>query len=61
VFFVCFNRTRLRYAPEKRRAAAETAVKNAIADSTFHHNGFFLRKQPKRRNWTGKIRIDGDF
>ena len=61
LFFVCFNRTRLRYAPEKRRAAAETAVKNAIADSTFHHNGFFLRKQPKRRNWTGKIRIDGDF
>ena len=46
---------------KKRRAAAETAVKNAIADSTFHHNGFFLRKQPKRRNWTGKIRIDGDF
>ena len=46
---------------KKRRAAAETAVKNAIADSTFHHNGFFPRKQPKRRNWTGKIRIDGDF
>ena len=46
---------------KKRRAAAETAVKNAIADSTFHHNGFFLRKQPKRRNWNGKIRIDGDF